>query len=197
MTSIFIYALLHYPKILSFVSGILAEELLLFLAFLSGHHLIDFAEVFFFGLLGAICIDSLYYLIVKTKLFHKYIAKRVESLRSIGIIKRIDTVAHHNIFLALFLSKFIYGPRTLAIVNFASRGMSYRKLMTNDLGALAAWFVLMMPLAWAAGHGLISSYSSVKEIEKIIGIAIVFIVAIYFIAEHIIFRILMGKKRRH
>ncbi len=196
ITGIFIYTLLHYPKVMAFGAGILAEELLLFLSFLSGHNLIDFKTVLIFGFLGAMVIDSIYYFIARSSFFKKYIENRMKSIRSIGLIKKIDKFANHNIFITLFLSKFIYGPRTIVILNFASNGMKYRKFLYNDVLAMLLWYILLPPLAWAAGHGLISSYGAVKEIEKTIGIAILFMIAIYFITEHIALRVIRVKKKK-
>lgn len=196
LTSLFIYGLLHDPKILSFICGLIAEELLIFLAFFSGHNLISFPVVFVFGFLGDLCIDSFYFLIVKSTFFKYKLFNKLESLRNKRLISRIDQAAHHNTFLTLLISKFILGVRTLVIMNFSLKDMKYGKFIRNEIFALLIWLGIMLSIGWAVGRGLLEGYALIKEIERAIAIGLIFLIALYFLSEHIIFLFLRKKKTK-
>ncbi len=174
-----------YPILSGFLAGFLAEELLVILGFLAGQDIIPFWIVFFSGLLGIFCIDSLYFLFGRIKKFHNPIAKRINSSRYSKIAGKIGKLTNNNKFFSLFLSKFIYGPRMIIIIYFAFNNMPYRKFVFYEISALLLWASLVMPLAWLAGIGVLASLDVVKRIERIFIFSIIFSIVIYIIFKSI------------
>ena len=194
LEQIVIPILIGYPKLLAFIAGFLAEEILLALSFLSGQGLISFQSLIVFGFLGALCIESIYYFIATSKFFRNKIIKKIKLNKYKKVLDKIDKLAHHNVLLTLFLSKFFYGPRTIVVMNFAYKGMPYKKLMYQDVIALLLWMCLMLPIGWAAGQGLISSYDVIREVERAVAYSILFTIFAFLLGRYIINRI--SKRKR-
>lgn len=109
---------------IAFAGGFLAEELLLFLAFLSVHMDIPMAEVIIFGFLGILTFDSALFLFSRSKIAEK-VKDKIGFLR--GVVKVPDFVYRfyqkHSL-LTLMFSKFIFSVRIPLITYISHMGNS-------------------------------------------------------------------------
>lgn len=176
----------YYPILSAFIAGLIGEELIIFLAFLSGQGIISFWIVLVYGLLAIICVDSFLFFLGRWKMLHKIAINKTRYFKYNNFMESIKKITHNNVIVSLFLTKFVYGPRMLIIIYFGYQNMKYKKFFIKDTIALFLWAAIMVPLAWVAGLGLVESFSVVKNIERVVAIAIVFIVAIYFTARYLI-----------
>ena len=180
----------HYPYIASFIAGFFAEEILVFLGFLSGHHLISFWSVLFYGILGILVLDSSVFAFGRTLIFRRLLRSRNLIRKKRKKIAWIKKVTHQNIFLSLLLTKFIYGPRMLIVAYYALGGMSYKKFLSKDILAVLLWSAIMMPLAWMAGRGILSSFNVVKHIETTLMVAALFVIVFFVLERFVISKML-------
>ncbi len=191
-----IHTLHHYPHVLAFVAGFLAEEILLLVGFLAGQHVVPFWTTVFWGFLGILCVDSLTYLVGKSRFFKNYVVKKVTSSKYKSVANALGDLTHHNLFLSLFFTKFIYGPRMLAIMYLSFKKMNYKKFMIYDATTVALWLLLMMPLAWLAGQGILASFSIVKQVEKGILLIALLYVGILLLERLFISKLLKRAKKK-
>ena len=165
----------------SFFAGFVSEEALLFISFLSGQGDIPFGIIVFFGFLGIVMHDLLFYFIPRTQWVRQFIARLERSRHHSHIIHVIETIGRGSYFLPLLLSKVVYGTRIPLLVYASTREKSpARFLFLNGL-AVACWCAILLPLGWLAGQGFSKLFSIVKGIEMLLGIIVLFALFIYMI----------------
>src|SRR3989344_6679188 len=178
--------LINHHYILSFATGLITEELVLFLAILSGKGGIPFWAVFFFGLLGALCIDIVYFVIARTK-FITYLRKiRFVSKSFRKMPKFVKNFGDKNKLGNLIISKFIYGTRMISIMAISIKGIKFRKFFAYDLIALIIWGVILLPLGWLAGRGITLFLHVAKNLEKFFLITLLIMIAYHFLIKNLI-----------
>ena len=178
--------LVFNPIIVSFIAGFLAEEVLIMIGFLSGQGLIPLWTLFTFGLLGGLCIDSIHFFLGTRKCVRRTHC-RIKETKYHKLIEPILKFTHNNIFLSLFITKFIYGPRVLMAMYLAIRRMKYHQFIKYDLIALISWAIIMLPLAYLAGRGILSSFSIIGELKIVISFMIIGII-LYNLGGRLILR---------
>ena len=178
--------LINHNYILSFAAGLITEELVLFLAILSGKGGIPFWAVFFFGLLGALCIDTLYFIIARTK-FITYLRKiKFVSKSFRKMPKFVRNFGDKNNLGNLIISKFIYGTRMISIMAISIKGIKFGKFFAYDLIALIIWGVILLPLGWLAGRGITLFLHVAKNLEKLFLITLLIIIIYHFGIKNLI-----------
>ena len=182
--------LMSHNYIISFAAGLITEELVLFLAILSGKGGIPFWAVFFFGILGALCIDIVYFILARTK-FITYLRKIRLVSKSFGKMpKFVRNFGEKNKLANLIVSKFIYGTRMISIMTISIKGIKFEKFIAYDLLALIIWGVILLPLGWLAGRGITSFLHVAKNLEKFLLFALLIIIIYHLLIKVIIPRIL-------
>ena len=174
-----ISSMLGHFYIVSFLSGIFGEEAVLFLTFLASQNFMNIESIFILAPLGILCMDILYFSIGKTELLHK-IAKKISLLSDkMKIAGWAARFGDKSPFTALTFTKFIFGTRMPLMIYLGKRGISYGRFAIMDVIAVYIWALVMIPLAWLAGIGLTGGLHLVKDFSKIVGIAILFVIAVY------------------
>ena len=108
--SIWLLSFLHYNiKLLSFLGGLLTEEIVFILLIINENGFWGLVNISFFGFVGIVVHDILIYFISKSDFAVRIKKKFAPHKKSRRLIKKIINLGGENYFMALFLSKFIYG----------------------------------------------------------------------------------------
>lgn len=174
--------LVHHQIILSFISGIITEELLIFLAALSAKRILHFWIVFVFGILGIIFIDAVWFWVGRSKLVNKLKKWKIFSKES-KIEQKIHKLGGKHKFLSLFLSKFVYGTKIILIVYHSAKEMSFKKFTFYNTLAVLLWAVIMLPIGFFAGKGFVRILNLVHGIEKLFAIILIVIIIFYIVQK--------------
>lgn len=162
--------------LVSFLFGVLSEEALLLLAIFAGQSRDSLLVVFIFGFLGIITHDLIFFFISKTNI----IRKTGKKIKEENLFSFVSKIGEKKKFIALIVSKFIYGTRVPMVLYTGQRKKLY-DFIVMDSSAVFIWCSIMIPLGWFAGRGFAEVMEIVKGVEKAIGIIILFIILIYVI----------------
>jgi membrane protein DedA with SNARE-associated domain len=185
--------LIAHFYIVSFISGLIGEEAVLFLTFLASHSMMHVKIMFVLAPLGILLIDIIYFSIGRTKLFRKLREKLIFH-RYLRIPKFVVEFEHKRTFLTLVLTKFILSTRVATIIYLGAKGeLRYWKYIIYDIIAIEIWAAVMIPLAWLAGRGFTTGLHIVKDFSKFAGIAIIFCLIIYLLNRLIEDYLMKGK----
>jgi membrane-associated protein len=167
-----------HPVLAVFVSSFFSEEIIVFLAILSGRGIINFWIVFCAGILGLLCFDSLCFLAGKSK-FGKYVEEKFfkEHFKSVGGINK------SRAFFYLFVTKFIYGTRIASLMYYGMRKMSYKRFVVYDFVSLVFWACIMLGAGWLAGKGFDVLLRVTKGAGKLAALVLVTLVLVYIIRK--------------
>lgn len=185
-----------YPILALLILGFLGTEALLLIMFLagSGYLNLSFWTIFIVGFLIVLVLDAVYYKVGNWDFIRNINPRKLTKKKYNLVFDYIKKSTHDNIFLILFISKFFYGFRQMAVVYFGYHNYPYRKFFKRDAPALLIYFSVMMPIAWFLGKGIGASFDNVKEVEIMIAAAIFFILIIYFAGKIILGRLFKKSK---
>ena len=190
----FILLLHHNQFFSSILAGLIGEEAVLFLAFLSGsEHIIPIWIIFISSIVGIILMDHLWYFIGKYELIQNFWnSKKIED-KYYHFSNSVKGLISGKYLAKLIISKFIYGTRIVTLT-YTSSKISYKKYLLYDSAAVLIWTSIMVPLAWLAGRGLFISFRFIKGFEKSLAFALLFVI-FFFIISKIISNKLLGKNK--
>lgn len=166
------------PFFVSFLSGVLSEELLIFVAALAGRGLLQIWIVFLFGIFGILTIDTIWFVLGKSRLIrylkdHKMFSDKGETMG------KIHHLAKKHQIVSLFVTKFIYGTRVITIIYHSAKEMPYRKFIFYDSLSVIIWALIMVTIGWLAGRGFTQILGVARGIERILAIILVVVVVLY------------------
>ena len=167
------------------------DAMLLFLSSLSGQGLIHFWTIILFFSLGTISSDVMWFFIGRTRLAEKLISHK-QLNKGYSRIERILTKYGRNDFLLLFIVKFIYGIRIIAIVYFSRERKRFGRFLCFNSIAVVAITVFVSLLGWMAGKGIRSYVDIYENFRSAIKI-IVIVLVIFFILKSLINKWLLKK----
>jgi membrane protein DedA with SNARE-associated domain len=178
----------------SFLSGLIGEDVVLFLTFMASHSLMHVRIVFLLAPLGLIIMDTIYFSMGRIgvrKISEKW-----------AFLKRYAKIPHVVVkfekkrpLLALIFTKFVFSTRIPLMMYVGARGMKYRTFVAYDLIALYVWAAVMIPLAWLAGRGFTAGLNLVKNFSAFLGLAVVFCIVVYA-ANRIVRSYIIGRDRK-
>jgi len=154
-----------YPSLVSFILGMASQELLVFISVHAGAHNIFPLKILIFGLLGSIMHDTLVFLAWHS--FFKNRFAKINRKRLSSLILKLEELAHKRVYLALFLSKFIYGARIAMVAFVANKEKNYFSFMKKNapMGALALF--LLIGAGWLTGQGFTFLLTTIKNLRKL------------------------------
>jgi membrane protein DedA with SNARE-associated domain len=167
------------------------DAMLLFLSSLSGQGLIHFWTIILFFSLGTISSDVMWFFIGRTRLAEKLISHK-QLNKGYSRIERILTKYGRNDFLLLFIVKFIYGIRIIAIVYFSRERKRFGRFLCFNSIAVVAITVFVSFLGWMAGKGIRSYVDIYENFRSAIKI-IVIVLVIFFVLKSLINKWLLKK----
>jgi membrane protein DedA with SNARE-associated domain len=164
----------------SFLAGLVAEEVVLFLAILAGKGSIPIMLVFLGGVLGSIVIDQIYYFLGRSRAV-VWLEKRHSISKKAGFLPSfVKKFGERNLALEIFLTKFIYGIRSAAIIFLGAKKVPYRTFFISNVLAILGWAFIMIPAAYLSGRGIVLFLKVAKGLEKFFLIGLLLIV-VYFL----------------
>lgn len=177
-------------------SMFLGEDVLVFLAILSGKGMIPVWIIIVFGVIGIILGDIFYFSLGKTW-FVRGLEKKLDRSRKLRVLYSvIHYYAEKNRLLTMIVSKYVYGIRLLVIFYMSARGMNLRKFLPYNLLATSIWAMIMLPAGWLVGRGISWVFNAANDIKKIITIAVIIFLA-YYIIERLVAHFIVRKALKH
>lgn len=171
-----------HPYLITFVASFLSEELLVFLAVLSGRGILSFWTVYVLGILGVMLFDSLIFIIGKSK-FGSYIEDRFFPERKMD--KKINFANKKRVLFYLIVTKFVWGTRIASIFYYSVRGMKYRRFILFNSISLVVWGSIMLSAGWLAGNGFDRILRFSRGVERFAAFILITILVIFFIDKTI------------
>lgn len=173
-----------HPGLISFIVAMFSEELLFFLAILSGSGAFPFFVLFGFGFIGIILADCVCFLLGRTRIIqylrkNHFSSKKYKSLR--GTLARFS----ENKFVFIITSKFVYGTRAAAAIVLGAKGMNFGKFLLFDITAVIIWESVMLPIAWLSGRGIHAFFKITRGFEKFLLVALLLVVLYHLIIKNI------------
>ncbi|HSA97339.1 MAG TPA: hypothetical protein VLJ16_14915 [Acidobacteriota bacterium] len=168
------------------------DGLILFLSSLAGQGLIHFWTIILFCSLGTIGSDVMWFFIGRTRFAEKVISHK-QFNKGYSIIERVLTKYGRSDFLLLFLVKFIYGIRIIAIVYFSRERKNFARFMAFNSIAVVAITIFVSFLGWLAGKGIRSYLDIYENFLSVIKIIVIVVVA-FFILKSFINKWLLKEK---
>lgn len=182
ITEAIIISLMNHFYLVSFVTGLLNEEAVLFLTIIASRNDMHLQIILLLAPLGLICIDVIYAYVGRLS-WPKKIGEKIGNIgEQKGLMPKLIRLSHRHPLLALIFTKFVYGTRMPLIVYYRARGMRFRKFIVYELISIEIWAIIMIPLAWFAGKGFTSGLHIVRDFSKIVAIALLLVVLWYIIS---------------
>ncbi|MEK6859659.1 MAG: hypothetical protein AABX54_02480 [Nanoarchaeota archaeon] len=182
----------HNPYLITFLVALISEELLVFLAILSGRGMISFWIVYFIGTLAVIIFDSSIFLIGKSK-FGKYIENKFFPEKQMD--EKIKFVNKKSSMIYLMITKFVWGTRVPSIFYYSVRGMKYKRFLVYDIISLLVWSSIMLSAGWLAGKGFDKLLTLLKGSEKLF--AILFLTALIVYVLYWLIKKIIAKEYKY
>lgn len=183
--SMFIAGLLAgHTHLALLIAPLFGEEVVVFLAVLSGRGIVPFYEVFFFGILGVLIIDSVMffsgrYLYEGFLSKYKFISKRMNKIKL-----KPGAVKSKKLPVYIFITKFIWGTRIPSILYLGTQKIKYLRFIVYDFLAIMLWALIILPVSWLAGRGFTRLLGIVRGAERLLVVALI-VALIFFVASKI------------
>ena len=188
----FFSIIMHNPYLATFIAAILSEEILVFLAILSGRGIFPFWIVYVFGIISIIIFDSVVFYIGKSK-FGKYIEDRFFPEKKMN--EKIKFSNKKSSLFYIILTKFVWGTRIASIFYFSVKGIRYKRFVLYDFIAVLLWATILLPIGFLAGKGFDSLLRFTRGAERILLLVVITIVLIFVIDK--IIKIVLKKEAKY
>lgn len=133
------------------------ETAVLALAFLAGQGTFSLLSLILGSALGMICLDIAWFLLMRYPIsagVERWVATSPKYLR---MQKKINTFAHHNDVLILFISKILIGTRVLILAYLGMRNIRFVRFVIYDSIATLLWAIILGCIGYFSGRGYISA----------------------------------------
>ncbi|MEK6825348.1 MAG: hypothetical protein AABY00_01025 [Nanoarchaeota archaeon] len=180
--------------LISFIVGVLSEDLLLLLAIASGGSRADFLTICIFGFLGALVHDAAIYLVAQTSNLRKWIARMERKEEHKPLVRFVERLGRRDYVIPLGISKFIYGTRIALVLHASHKEKRFWRFFFVNTFLIFLWFLVMMPLGWLAGKGFTLFLTAVKGTGKVIGLVVLFVLLCVIL--NMLFKKILLKLRR-
>jgi membrane protein DedA with SNARE-associated domain len=166
----------YHPYLITFIVSFISEELLVFLAILSGRGILSLWIVYIVGILAVMIFDSIIFAVGRSKI-GKYIEDRFFSEKAMD--KKIKFAHKKRALVYLIITKFVWGTRIASIFYYSVKGMKYKKFAIYNFISLLIWSSIMLPAGWLAGRGFDLLLRVIKGTEKLLAVILIAILMIY------------------
>ncbi len=165
------------PLLGAFFGG---EETILIIAMLSATGALSFQEVLMFSFLGTMLSDFCWFQ------FGKYAMERLERRPNIKnkfvmVADFIRTVARGRTFIALLITKFLYGTRIIMIFYLSKIQLSFRQFFIYNSIVTAIWSIAVCALGYYAGKGVMGLLDAYHNLAYSLSIVAAVILVIYIL----------------
>ncbi|MGK0209597.1 MAG: membrane protein DedA with SNARE-associated domain [Patescibacteria group bacterium] len=173
-----------------FLSVLLAlfflEEIILFLAVLAGQGSLSIVSLLLYGYIGVLVIDFVWFFIGMHWLYdvlrgHPYLKKGYKKASVL-----VDRLSHHNHYLVMFISKFIFGTRIFVMMFLGSERCGVLKFLWYNALANLIWLSFIVSIGFGVGKGIALFTSLYENFTITLLIAAVVMVGLYYIQHKIV-----------
>lgn len=180
-----------HPYLFIFVGMLFAGELVLLPAvYLAATGRLDLAAVVSLAILATVLSDLAWYGLGRR--FPATALKRIPGRHSHGVVRGLERLFTHKGAQILFLSKFVYGTRTVAQVLAGVHDMPFRVyVVVNFLGVLALSAALV-----AIAYSVVGTTRQLADLVEDLEIAFLVFVVIAVTANYLVSRLVRKKWSR-
>ena len=154
------------------------EETILIISVLAAGGAFSFPLLFAMSFLGTVTSDIAWFY------FGKYGMRWLEGRPS--IYEKIEQVEQFTVrmtrgqdFLALLITKFLYGTRLIMIFYLARKRLSFRAFLAYDAAVTGIWALVICSLGWWAGRGVSWAAQVFGDLSSVLGVMVIGFVALY------------------
>lgn len=143
-----------FPFLVPLLGAIVGgEETILVISALSAGGALSFPLLLVMSFLGTMISDSGWFYF--GRIFTNWIERKESLYARLQMIERFThRVTNGNDFLALLMTKFLYGTRLMMIFYLARKRMSYRQFIRYNTIVTGVWTIAVCSIGWAAGLGV-------------------------------------------
>ena len=171
-----------YSYVVPFLGALIGgEETILVITTLSAQGIIPFWVVAVFSFLGTVVSDTLWFFVGKTPLYGKLISLSSFKNGYSRLVRMMDTVFHGNFFMALLVTKFLYGTRIVTIMYISKKDLSFLFFTIYNSLTTIIWLSVILTIGWFAGKGVSVLLKVTENIQIVAVVVIVFIAAFYIL----------------
>jgi membrane protein DedA with SNARE-associated domain len=169
-----------------FISG---EAGTLILAFLAGQGIVPLPVVIIGTFLGMLTLDAFWFMAPRSRWGErvKKYARSSENYRALEA--RIESLAHHNDIVVLFISKVMVGTRILVLAYLSVRTITIRRFLMYDTVATLLWAIILGYIGYYAGIGYYSLAAAEHQLFVgalyTVGVLALFYAVLWFIRKWI------------
>lgn len=173
--------LLGYMPLVSFFGALIGgEETVLLLSVFAARDYYPIWIVFVFCFLGILVADSVWFFVGRLKVVtkmrgHKYFKEHSDRAGDF-----IDNKFRGNHFVLLMSTKFLYGLRIMTLM-FLGRRIKFKEFFIYNSIVVAIWTIVIVSFGWFAGRGVGWLWDTYRNIQVLILVGIVIIVAFYIL----------------
>lgn len=168
----------EFTFLVALVSPLLGGEVaVLGLAFLAGQGTFSLWGVILGSFLGMLLLDMGWFLLMRFPITEGMKKWGESSVKYKEVERHVESFAHGNDVLVLFISKLLIGTRILILAYLSMRKITFSNFLLYDSIATFIWAVLLGYAGWASGRGYsnaISVYDTLlAQILYVLGFAVV------------------------
>lgn len=157
----FVTHILHqlsgFPFTVALVSTLFGGEIaVLGLAFLAGQGGFSLPGVLIGSFLGMLFLDIFFFLLLRFPVTDRLKKWGRTSPRYRAIEARVESFAHGNDILILFVSKVLIGTRVLILSYLSMRTLSLRRFLGYDMIATGVWALMLVAFGWYSGYSAVN-----------------------------------------
>ncbi len=178
-----ILALFPHPYLLPFFGAIIGgeETILLIAALAADGGALTFLEVFIFSFIGTLASDTFWFLFGLR--FASWIEARPRMHKRLEAVEGfVHRFTRGQYFLALMVTKFLYGTRIAMIFFLANKRMTFRQFSAQNFVVTLIWSTVVCSIGWLAGKGISSVERAFGSLTIALS-AIVFILVVVYVVR--------------
>lgn len=179
--------LASYISLLSFLAPIIGggELGVIAVAFLFGNDFDNFARIVIFSFAGMMAIDSIWFLIARSKIFEKIkkwqkIAKPYKKIED-----NIENLSSGRDFWIITFAKLMAGTRILLLLYIGGRKIGFRRFTMYNFFPTFIWAILLGLIGFLAAKGFNSIIVIFRSIQLAITFLIVVLIVLYIMQKWI------------
>lgn len=174
-----ILLLFPHPYLVPFLGAVLGgEETILIMSALAAGGTLTFTEIFLLSYSGTIVSDWLWFLFGMR--FASWLDRRPRihaKLETVAGFVRSITRGRH--FVALLITKFLYGTRIIMIFYLAKERLSFTRFSAYNAAVTGLWALVICSIGWFAGKGVTWIERAFSSVSLALGILLLFVIVLY------------------
>jgi membrane protein DedA with SNARE-associated domain len=166
----------RHPDALFFVAAVLGgPELILPLAFLVGEGFWSIPRLFAVTFVATILVDLFWFILARLGRNWKWLQKLTHE--DSRVKKWVKRLAKSEASL-LFMTKFIFGTRTVSVLYLSLDGLKFLRFMLLNMVVTIPWLLIIIAIGWLAGRGS-NFFGGIMNHPVLLAISVVGLILIF------------------